>query len=202
MSLAQLCAESAETGVRFINRDTGQPVACPGAPPVAVAQAPAPVAPAAVSAAQVRVPAAEAFPPLSREQMAATLADRQPAPRVADNFPPIALSQAAVQTPPPGYRPAFEDGRLNPDRGLLPAASRPAVAGGHFVQVGTYGVPSNADRAASRMQALGFPVAFQTTRYNGQQVRVVAAGPFATRAEAQTALHAARNAGYGDAFIR
>lgn len=79
---------------------------------------------------------------------------------------------------------------------------RTVAAGRAFVQVGTFGVPSNAQGAVSRLSSLGLPVARAKTVMGGKQVVVVYAGPFASAAEAQRALNAARGAGFGDAFIK
>ena len=68
-----------------------------------------------------------------------------------------------------------------------------------LVQVGTFGVKSNADGAVRRLQGMGFPVAF--SKRNGGALTVVFAGPFASAAEAKAALSAARGAGFGDAVI-
>jgi len=77
------------------------------------------------------------------------------------------------------------------------------VAGGRiFVQVGSFGVPANAEGAAARLSALGLPVARTEGRIGGKAVQVVLAGPFASGSEAQAALRAARGAGFGDAFVR
>ncbi len=82
-------------------------------------------------------------------------------------------------------------------------APAPAVAGGRsYVQVGSFGVPSNAEGAVSRLAALGLPVARSNGRIGGKSVQVVLAGPFGSAGEARAALDAARRAGFGDAFIR
>lgn len=84
-----------------------------------------------------------------------------------------------------------------------PVAPRAASAGGRiYVQIGTFGVPSNADGAASRLQAAGLPVARSKITSKGKAMQIVMAGPFASAAEAQQALRLARGAGFGDAFIR
>jgi cell division protein FtsN len=70
------------------------------------------------------------------------------------------------------------------------------------VQVGTYGDPANAERAAARLRSLGLPVGFANITRNGQALQVVAAGPFSDVAALRSALNAARSAGYGDAFTR
>jgi hypothetical protein len=84
-------------------------------------------------------------------------------------------------------------------------APRAAVATGKarlFVQVGSFGVPSNAEGARARLSGMGLPVAGSKAQIKGKPVQVVYAGPFASAADAQAALAAARRAGFGDAFIR
>ena len=84
-------------------------------------------------------------------------------------------------------------------------APKAAVATGGvrlFVQVGSFGVPSNADGARARLAGMGLPVAGGRAAIKGKPVQVVYAGPFGSAAEAQAALNAARRAGFGDAFIR
>ena len=84
-------------------------------------------------------------------------------------------------------------------------APKAAVAGGGarlFVQVGSFGVPSNADGARARLAGMGLPVAGGRASIKGKPVQVVYAGPFGSVAQAQAALNAARRAGFGDAFIR
>jgi hypothetical protein len=157
--------------------------------------------------------------------------------------------------PPKGYKQAWDDGRLNPQRGKgtrsgwadqdqvwtrdipaqlvddvargkvrctvatctsqrrthvssksEPTAPAPRQKAGQavksFVQVGLYGVPENADGASQRLRAAGLPVAPAKTKNGGRSFQVVMAGPFASGAEAQAALAAARRAGFPDAFIR
>lgn len=82
------------------------------------------------------------------------------------------------------------------------AAAPVRSVGASYVQVGSFGVPSNAEGAAARLSALGLPVARSKGRIGGKAVQVVLAGPFGSAAEAQAALQAARGAGFGDAFIR
>lgn len=114
--------------------------------------------------------------------------------------------------PAPGYQAVFDDGRVNPQRGI-PAAnaptptvstmSAPQVASGHrFVQVGTFGNAGNAERTAARLRAAGLPVSFANTTRNGQALRIVAAGPFSSGSEVQRALQVARSMGFSDAYSR
>ena len=118
--------------------------------------------------------------------------------------------------PAEGYRAAWNDGRVNPQRGVAAAAAPepipearlatptpPAAVTGHrYVQVGTYGNPANADRAAARLRSMGLPVGFANITRNGRALKVVAAGPFDGSNALQAALRAARTAGYSDAFTR
>ena len=96
-------------------------------------------------------------------------------------------SMATVAVPPP-------------DAPVQVAA--PAARGGAWVQVGTFGVPANAEGAAQRLADLGLPVATNRLTKGGKALQMVLAGPFATADAAQAALQAARGAGFGDAFLR
>lgn len=171
-------------------------------------------------------------------------------------YAPSGQTFAPLEQPPvpKGYRPAWQDDRLNPRRGQMAAsgqaaqdqvwtrevparlvtdaakvqrhvtvsasgAARPAVTlstsaapravapaaaatGRFYVQVGSFGVPANADGARSRLDAMGLPVAMGRGSIKGKPVQVVHAGPFASAGQAQAALTAARRAGFSDAFIR
>jgi cell division septation protein DedD len=159
----------------------------------------------------------------------------------------------AVPTPPKGYKLAWKDDRLNPNRGKGTAqgwadqdqvwtrkvpselvAEQPATKrkkkvfaqsgttvitstkgqaatapvekkvakGGAFIQVGTFGVVSNADGAVARLQGMGLPVARAKITSGGRAMQIVMAGPFGSAADAAAALSMARQAGFGDAFIR
>ena len=131
-----------------------------------------------------------------------------------------------VTRAPAGFAQLWDDGRLNPERGLtsaspaaVAAAEQPrmvarapvpqtvaapaVVAAAHaYVQVGTYGDPANAQRAVATLQAMGLPAATQAITSNGRAMTIVAAGPFGDAGALSAALHAARSAGYSDAFTR
>lgn len=77
-----------------------------------------------------------------------------------------------------------------------------APAGLRYVQVGTFGVPSNADKSIARLSAMGMPVSSQILTRNGKPLKMVLAGPFATPQQTLQALGQARSVGYSDAFAR
>jgi len=108
---------------------------------------------------------------------------------VAKKKPRVATKQVTVST------------KSSPTA-AVPKAAAPKGSGGAFVQVGTFGVPANASGAAQRLAALGLPTARGKITKGGKALQIVYAGPFGSSAEAQSALSAARRAGFSDAFIR
>jgi SPOR domain len=198
MSLAALCQISDATGTRYLNAATGIAVRC---------------GPQVQSPSGLTAPYTGVVAPYS----SSLVARATPTP---DNIPaPQAIQRAAPIAPPPGYQAVWDDGRLNPNRGLpegnaqalaqtAPAVTissmtvPQAVSGHRYVQVGTFADPANAERTAARLQAMGLPIGFANITRNGTPMRVVAAGPFGDAAALQAALQAARSAGFGDAFTR
>ncbi|MFZ1468770.1 MAG: SPOR domain-containing protein [Paracoccaceae bacterium] len=79
------------------------------------------------------------------------------------------------------------------------AKAQPQGSGHYLVQVGTFGVISNAEGAAGRLKGQGMPVA--RAKLKGGALTVVYAGPFASAADAKAALSAARGMGFSDARI-
>ena len=67
-----------------------------------------------------------------------------------------------------------------------------------YIQVGSFGVHSNADRLIQRLGDLGLPVA------SGRSgaLKIVAAGPFTSASAQQQALSTVRGLGFTDAFLR
>ena len=77
-------------------------------------------------------------------------------------------------------------------------ASAPVGGHGSVLQVGSFGVPANAHRVQSRLQAQGIPV----NLHRAGRLTVVTAGPFADGVQAHAALGAVRSMGIRDAFFR
>lgn len=78
----------------------------------------------------------------------------------------------------------------------------PVTSGRLMVQVGCFGDAANVQGTASRLAALGLPVATATTKRKGKALQIVYVGPFATLAEAQAGLATLHGAGFPDAFLR
>jgi cell division septation protein DedD len=187
---------------------------------------------------------------LGRTNQAGQVAQALHASDTPINYAPQFTDQAIAIRPPKGYKQAWNDDRLNPNRArgtigghqqmqqvwttdevpqrgvneprkrrwyekaAAPAPQQQATAtysakgtpkavtGGRLVQVGSFGVPENAARAAKRLQALGLPVQMGRATIKGKPVQVVSAGPFASAEQANAALVAARRAGFADAILR
>lgn len=222
ITLAQVC-EGHSGLLQGYRTSDGAPVVCgaPSAPtPARVASATCP--PGVVGGVAYRC--GGAVDPLSSATLSlGGVARALEAPRIVTRAPvsnPVAAAPVTV-TPPAGYAPVWDDGRINPQRGLpdtqaavvnrAPAPSTiaatpapaPAAAPGHrYVQVGTYGEAANAQRAVARLQALGLPATTRSVTQGGRSLTVVSAGPFGDASALQAALRAARNSGYSDAFTR
>lgn len=93
------------------------------------------------------------------------------------------------------------------DPALTPSVQVASVAGtpvkaqqiaGNYVQVGTFGVPTNAQRAAQSFAQANYPVRIIATK-KGMQVVIVGAP---AGGNVQQTLSAARAAGFLDAFVR
>ena len=82
------------------------------------------------------------------------------------------------------------------------AAQNEARGGAAYVQVGTFGEPSNAEAVRARLRAVGLPVSNSKINRKGRVLQIVYAGPFGSAAEARAALDVARGAGFGDAILR
>lgn len=191
---AEVCAAIA-AGHVFVYADTHEWVVCPG-------QRQASAAPAGPRSA----------PPTERYG----LFNQSVVP--ASNPAVTAAEAATIPTPPQGYRTAWTDDRLNPHRGPQPAALVPVATGtsggavslaaatgaasGGYVQVGTFGQPSNAQGTAARLMAMGLPAATGRVTQGGRSLTVVMAGPFANAQTLATALQLVRGSGFSDAYVR
>ena len=87
-------------------------------------------------------------------------------------------------------------GAKQPGQADAPVTSATGVR--HFIQVGSFGVPSNAAGTENRLRAAGLPVARNVAR----GLQVVYAGPFGSASEARAALTQVRALGFRDAILR
>ena len=80
---------------------------------------------------------------------------------------------------------------------------RPEQLSGHrYVQVGTFATRSQAQSVAQSLRARGLPMRIGVFNQNGQEMRMVLAGPFGSDNQLQGALGTARGAGFSGAFTR
>lgn len=104
---------------------------------------------------------------------------------------------------PEGFRPVWEDDRLNPQRGLprnstqLASAST-GSAGHRYVQVASYASMQDAQRVAQQLANRG--LAAKIGQGRGQNVVLI--GPFNSASALSSALQSARGQGYSNAFTR
>jgi len=77
-----------------------------------------------------------------------------------------------------------------------------APANLRYVQVGAFGVATNADKSIARLTSMGVPVSSQMLNRGGKSIKVVMAGPFGSTQQTMNALGSIRAAGYSDAFAR
>ncbi|MCC7321979.1 MAG: SPOR domain-containing protein [Rubellimicrobium sp.] len=235
LTLAQVCAGRSGPLPGYVDARTGAAVVCGPAPaPAPLLAAAAPCPPGVIGGVAYRCGGALRDPlsagTLSLGGVARAVGQ---APVMARNAIPASNPVAGppVTVPAPGYVSVWDDGRINPDRGLNgglnggaapamvtrapapvvvapapeAAAVRPAAApaaGHRFVQVGTYGEAGNASRALGTLQAMGLPATSWQIQSGGRSLTVVAAGPFGDAGALGAALQAARQGGYGDAFTR
>lgn len=84
-------------------------------------------------------------------------------------------------------------GKATSDRSAAPAEStapaKAAVAGGWWVQLGSFASRDNAQRLAQKLRSGGFTIEVSQARVNGKELYMVRAGPLGDRAAA-TALQA------------
>lgn len=123
----------------------------------------------------------------------------QPEPSLATAT--LRPSAAAARQAPKATLPAQTAPRVktpapqNSGRDMIPAGAR-------FVQVGIYGDPANASRAAAQIVKMGLPVVESHTTTQGKPARIIMAGPFNGREPVVVALNQLRNAGFRDAYAR
>ncbi|WP_417263814.1 SPOR domain-containing protein [Celeribacter sp.] len=111
----------------------------------------------------------------------------------------VGQGQAPVQISTKSAVPARTPGVAKPALAQVQPQQAQAL---RYVQVGTFGVPENAERSIARLSAMGYPVSSQVLRRGGKPLKIVLAGPFARPEQTLSALSAVRGAGYGDAFAR
>ncbi len=82
------------------------------------------------------------------------------------------------------------------------SSPRPVATGARYVEIGVFTTPAKAQAAAGRLNRAGLPVKFGTYSRNGQSLRRVMVGPYASSSELHAALGAVKSAGYARAYTR
>ena len=113
-----------------------------------------------------------------------------------------ATTRVSLKAAAPSKTPVAVQNKVTQPAQAAKTAPKAAPAGLRYVQVGTFGVPENAQRSISRLSAMGLPVSSQKLTRNGRSYKIVLAGPFAQPEHTMSALGKVRAAGYGDAFAR
>lgn len=125
---------------------------------------------------------------------------------VGAQYPGLTYPNTLPQQPARAVRPMRTSQRMAGQHATLStsnlARAASPMSGGRYVQVGSFGVPANAADTASRLRALGYPVAVSDAQTRGHRLQNVMAGPFATAARLSAALGRVRAAGFVDAYIR
>ncbi|MDP3959001.1 MAG: SPOR domain-containing protein [Pseudorhodobacter sp.] len=117
---------------------------------------------------------------------AQVVASSQSAPVATPAAPPQVRAQVRVST------------KTEPNARVV----APVAGGTVYVQVGTFGVPANADGAKATLRRAGLPVGTAKVTKGGKALQIILAGPYADAGAAQAALLVARQAGFKDAFVR
>jgi hypothetical protein len=117
------------------------------------------------------------------------------------------VGQRVVPPPPDGYNRVWDDGRINPQRGLPRASvsyateqrttvrnAAPRVPQGHsFVRLGQYSTMEDAMNVARAWQNRGMPM---QVREQADGTKVVVSGPFGSGDRLASALSEMRRLGY------
>ncbi len=119
---------------------------------------------------------------------------RASSPRIRE---PRLASDEPVRTPSPQFIVGGSAGGV----AKAPIAPKRVDPSQIFVQVKQIRDPDQAQALAQKMARTGVPTRMGTKIRGGTSVRLVLAGPFNTRAEAQRAVQTARRAGFSDAVI-
>ncbi|WP_281983461.1 SPOR domain-containing protein [Thalassorhabdomicrobium marinisediminis] len=115
--------------------------------------------------------------------------------------PSYTATTTYATAPAPAAQPQTTTARLS-TRSAAPRPQAEQISGHRYVQIGTFQSRNHAQSVAQGLRARGLPMRIGVYDQNGQQLRLVLAGPFSSEGALQSALGAARNAGFSGAFTR
>ncbi|APG46619.1 SPOR domain-containing protein [Phaeobacter porticola] len=91
--------------------------------------------------------------------------------------------------------------RSAPTETISTALAKPVLSARRYVRAGTFADRAKAEAVAQRLRQKGMPIRLGRVVRNGQSLRVVLAGPFATDGAARAALSKVKAAGFGGARL-
>ncbi|MDQ0008860.1 cell division septation protein DedD [Luteibacter jiangsuensis] len=146
-------------------------------------------------AAAVSAPSASVIPGSGGRLASVDIASRKPADALPEDFAnaPAASKPAATPATPakPAARPATTPVASAPPAtpAAAPVALPPGTAarGSYSINLSAYADRSKADALVQKVKALGYPVSTASTTQAGKSLTRVTAGPFESRAAAETA---------------
>ncbi|WP_448097089.1 SPOR domain-containing protein [Luteibacter yeojuensis] len=143
-------------------------------------------------AAAVSAPSASVTPGSGGRLASVDIASRKPADALPEDFANAPAASKPAATPAkPAARPATTPVASAPPTtpAAAPAALPPGTAarGSYSINLSAYADRSKADALVQKVKALGYPVSTASTTQAGKSLTRVTAGPFESRAAAETA---------------
>ena len=118
--------------------------------------------------------------------------------KVTRNKSRLATRQPVTSTRSAATPPATAKANIRTKTG----AQIPSTTNGQYVQVGVFGIPSNAKAATQRLVNAGLPAQMRASSRRSRSYQTVLAGPFTSRHQLSRALKKAWAMGFSDAFVR
>lgn len=123
-------------------------------------------------------------------------------PATSSSQYPTTNSRVQYATAPRAPRAAVAQPQVTTRAAAPQPQRREQISGHRYVQVGTFETRNQAQSIAQSLRARGLPMRIGVFNQNGREMRIVLAGPFGSDSQLQSALGAARGAGFSGAFTR
>lgn len=207
LTRAQACAGLTGIQPNLVSQRTGQPINCGGTSNVQIATVARPTVQPPIAPTQSR-------PRRSRDQACADMnASGRQYVSAATGLPvrcgpqtqsPSGMTGSSVRyaTAPRPQAVQAQTPRVATRTAPQTTQRTEQLSGHRYVQVGTFATRSPAQSVAQSLRARGLPMRIGVFNQNGQEMRMVLAGPFGSDNQLQGALGTARGAGFSGAFTR